>query len=63
MKSLRLEMSEHTFSGIMAYRDLYGSSCSVRESAERMLAELISSKEALRRATKERHERVVSKLK
>ena len=56
-------MSEHTFSGIMAYRDLYGSSCSVRESAERMLAELISSKEALRRATEERHERVVSKLK
>lgn len=56
MKQLTLNMSEYCFSGVMSYRDLYGSQCNVRDSAEAMILDLIESKPELKEATTVRHE-------
>jgi len=56
MKALNLFMGERTYSGIMAYRDLYGLRGNVRDTAERMIIELIDSKADLKKATENREQ-------
>jgi|TARA_B110000259_G_C13865520_1_gene342646 hypothetical protein len=51
MKALNLLMEERTYSGIMAYREVNGIRGNIRDTAEKMLLELIDSKPELQRAT------------